>query len=381
MADIEIGTFTPEQTRELWQWYQRSKQLSPQLQQNFPQRRQIDEPSPHRIFVKNESGEEIPAYGCMQITGAVTEAGRVFLKVTKPNTICGECIFNSQFKIAVGAYGWGYAFGIVRMLGSAGAYSSCERYGATAGSWSISQNDGGFLVYGDDGEKPGVVIGRIVGDHCKARWIKFTYEVGGGSNSTPTVTDYWDGQNPATCGTVNVEYPLGEPCTDSTVVAFYNPNTGTYQAIATPNAMQGVPVTKVVIIDDGFGFEGCTLNYKKQSTKVITCDVDPEDDSTLIETEAVQVMVDLTYGDNVEIKHFKEVYVCGFSAETTEDIPGAVCCYGTTDWVWNYALQEWTQVVSTCSEGCVPVEPDLPVDFDDPSSNGTTATTDCAEAP
>jgi hypothetical protein len=36
----DIGVFTPEQARTLWQDYQSRKQLTPQLTQNYPQRRQ-----------------------------------------------------------------------------------------------------------------------------------------------------------------------------------------------------------------------------------------------------------------------------------------------------------------------------------------------------
>lgn len=37
----DIGTFTPEQARELWQDLQRRKQLNPTLRENYPVRREV----------------------------------------------------------------------------------------------------------------------------------------------------------------------------------------------------------------------------------------------------------------------------------------------------------------------------------------------------
>lgn len=220
---------------------------------------------------------------------------------------------------------------------------------------------------------------RGKGRKC-AKEITFIYDPATPSPVTPT--DWFSGRNPAECGLVHVDYPLGEPCTDGSLVfAIRDDDTGRYNAVATKNAIMGDPVTRDVLITDLTAESGCTIGYTKQSAKIITCDEDPVPDSIMLSTETVQVMTDLTYVGNAERKHYVEVYVCGFSAETTVDIPGAVCCTGTTEWTWNYAAQEWTQGTSTCSEGCVPVEPPLPHNYDHPGSNGTTATTDCEPAP
>ena len=47
----DIGVFTPEQARSLWQDYQRRQQLTPQTSQNYPQRRPIVESYRHRPAV------------------------------------------------------------------------------------------------------------------------------------------------------------------------------------------------------------------------------------------------------------------------------------------------------------------------------------------
>jgi hypothetical protein len=47
----DIGVFTPEQARALWQDYQRRQQLTPQTSQNYLQRRPIVESYRHRPAV------------------------------------------------------------------------------------------------------------------------------------------------------------------------------------------------------------------------------------------------------------------------------------------------------------------------------------------
>jgi len=158
MAD-EIGVFTPEQARLIWQDYQTRQQLVPQISQNFPQRRIVDEPSPHRVWVRNDSGETIPAYGCMQITGTVDVSGRTVVKVIKPNATDKEYLFNSQFEIADGGSGWAFRFGVVIMLGT--APTDPTQYRPIVASWNVEEGDGPFVVFGEHNAVSNALIGRI----------------------------------------------------------------------------------------------------------------------------------------------------------------------------------------------------------------------------
>lgn len=47
----DIGVFTPEQARSLWQDYQRRQQVTPRISQNYPQPRPIVESYRHRPAV------------------------------------------------------------------------------------------------------------------------------------------------------------------------------------------------------------------------------------------------------------------------------------------------------------------------------------------
>jgi hypothetical protein len=143
-----IGVFTPEQARLLWLDYQERKQLQPHLQQNFPVRRPIDEPSPHRVFIKNTEAETMPAYACVEVAGTVTETTITHIEVRKPTKIGGEYLFNSQFEIGSGEYGWAYRFGVVRMLGE--PPTTPRQYRPIVGSYEIEEGAGPFVVEGQD---------------------------------------------------------------------------------------------------------------------------------------------------------------------------------------------------------------------------------------
>lgn len=159
-----IGVFTPEQARLLWQDYQTRRQLQPHVTQNFPQRRPIDEVSPHRVFVKNDSGEEIPAYACLKITGTETVGGRTAITVDQPDSTTGEFLFNSQYAIAIDAVGWAYRFGVVVMLGDSGTPSAANvHYRPVAATWTIEEGSGPFIVFGTHNVTTDALIGRFAG--------------------------------------------------------------------------------------------------------------------------------------------------------------------------------------------------------------------------
>jgi hypothetical protein len=159
-----IGVFTPEQARLLWQDYQTRRQLQPHVTQNFPQRRQIDEVSPHRVFVKNDSGEEIPAYACLKITGTETVGGRTAITVDQPDSTTGEFLFNSQYAIAIDAVGWAYRFGIVVMLGDGETPTAANvQYRPVAATWTIEEGAGPFIVFGTHNVVTNALIGRFAG--------------------------------------------------------------------------------------------------------------------------------------------------------------------------------------------------------------------------
>jgi len=162
MTIEQIGVFTPEQARELWQDYLTRKQSNPQMQKNYPQRRELQETSPHRVFVKNTESETVPAYGCLRITGTAESGGRMALTVEKPSSTDGEFVFNGPYPIAASGVGWAYRFGVVNMLGNAPA-SANATYLPIINAWQIEEGNGPFVVFGEDTTITGGLIGRFVG--------------------------------------------------------------------------------------------------------------------------------------------------------------------------------------------------------------------------
>lgn len=170
-----IGVFTPDQARELWQDYQSRKQLNPQIRQNFPIRRLIDEPGQHRVKVKNTSDEVIPPYACLRITGVEVVNEQTCLKVEKPSSTEGEFVFNGPYEIevaveaaegvtAVNGVGWAYRYGIVVARGNGTPPTAANvKYKPIVDSWEIEEGDGFFTVFGEHNVVENAVIGRFDG--------------------------------------------------------------------------------------------------------------------------------------------------------------------------------------------------------------------------
>lgn len=376
MAQREIGSFSEEQTRIIWQVVQ--KALASAGINNTRKVKIADEPSPHRVFFRNDSGEKIPPFGCMEVTGTDEELERTFVKVIKPSTICGEYLFNSQFAVEADGFGWGYAFGLVRMRGTASAYEACKRYAPSASSWDVAEGPGPFLVYGADTAVEGALRGRIIGDHCKARWIKFDYQAGGG-NTTVTPTAFYDGPDPSECGDVTVAYPLGEPLCDTPLLAFYDPNTDEYQAVSTPSALLGEPVTQTLVNSvDG---DECGISYTATDylTFPASCDPEPAIIPVPFGTD-VTVMVSASSDECGKINTMSQsmrAILCDSEGEPTEptsgsfDIDfgdmkfvtgasfGANSCGGDATYTWNTGTDDW-DLTTPCAGGCESTPPAIP---------------------
>lgn len=177
----ELAGFTPEQGRLLWQWYLTSRQQQPHIQQNYPQRRPIDEVSPHRVFVLNTEAEVIPPYACMRVTGVDVVGGQTVVKVEKPTDTDGEFLFNCQFEIPVAGessagVGWAYRYGVVIMQGN-GTPPTAEnvQYVPVVGSWEIEEGSGPFIVFGEHNVGTDTLIGRFTGSGGETQIINFQF--------------------------------------------------------------------------------------------------------------------------------------------------------------------------------------------------------------
>jgi hypothetical protein len=109
--------------------------------------------------VRNDSGEEIPAYACLRITGTFipfTSGDESFRQVGvanygftvgKPNEWGAQFshMFNGPVPIAIGQIGQG-VFGKVMQGLVTGILNVGDRLGPTNGSWELNGSSGGFRV-------------------------------------------------------------------------------------------------------------------------------------------------------------------------------------------------------------------------------------------
>ena len=159
MADTNIGTFSPKQAREILDTIRLLKTSG--LLRRKSENPRLDDPVIYPVQIKNDSGELIPPFACMQITGTTVEGVRTVLNVIKPTSTDSKYIFNHRTPIAIGGFGVALPWGVVRMLGTGSAEANKD-YQPTVGAWSVEQSDGGpFVVYGSDGTLPNTLKGRI----------------------------------------------------------------------------------------------------------------------------------------------------------------------------------------------------------------------------
>ena len=135
MADV--GFLTPAQQTLVWETIQqlRASGVLSMVNRTAP----LLTPPP-KIYVRNQSGEEIPAYGCMRVTSSVELNGQNYLNVQKPNTDTDATyLLNGRSAIADGEFGIAQDGYIQRALTDGGAYNVKDKGGPIDDEWYIDQ--------------------------------------------------------------------------------------------------------------------------------------------------------------------------------------------------------------------------------------------------
>jgi len=113
----------------------------------------------HVMPFRNDSGEEVPAYGCLRITGAVVVDDTLFLTAGKPNTYGAQYShrFNGSEPVPVDGYGvCRIGFGVKALYETSdGTPAFGERWGPRSGTFKLKKHTGGFSILG--GHSGGVV--------------------------------------------------------------------------------------------------------------------------------------------------------------------------------------------------------------------------------
>lgn len=104
--------------------------------------------------VRNDSGEVIPAFGIMRITGVALVKLQAIIKVDKPNSYGGRegrCLVNGPYPIAIDGYGEaqsGPVVGIYFDTADSATPAVGELWGPIDSSWKAKKYVPGFRIVG-----------------------------------------------------------------------------------------------------------------------------------------------------------------------------------------------------------------------------------------
>ena len=147
---MELASITPEQWRIVWGFVK--SQLS-----GTPRPRIMSSQSAFdTISFRNDSGEEIPAFAAMRVTGVAMLDDQIVVTVNKPNSSTFETLINGPQAVATTAsggrdIGTGYKYGILQAKVEAGRALG-ETLKAKASSWELEDGTGPFIFLGYDTE-------------------------------------------------------------------------------------------------------------------------------------------------------------------------------------------------------------------------------------
>lgn len=119
------------------------------LKQGLPGQQVYNTPVP--ISVYNDSGQTVPAYGLMQVTGNLDEDGRNYVKITRPAGAVppGLLLINGPSEIAVTGYGTAQSGPKYKLLHDGGTYAAGYTLGINIGAFTATKGTV-FSCLGDD---------------------------------------------------------------------------------------------------------------------------------------------------------------------------------------------------------------------------------------
>lgn len=143
------------------------------------------------IPFKNGSGEEIPPFAVMRITGIEIFDGRSVVMVDKPNTYGSQYLhyINGPIAVADGKCSTcTNAFPALAKYNTGSSPTVGKLWGPRNGSWELQEETGGFIVIGVSATTGLAVVGQ---SPMLAFTGRFDSDVSQGS--TATVSVYWQG--------------------------------------------------------------------------------------------------------------------------------------------------------------------------------------------
>ena len=127
------------------------------------------------IYIRNDTGEEIPAFACVQCTGTVEAGGQNYVTVDKPADITGasgEYLFNGIAPIETSGYGIAYDGPLVRMLTDGSSIVCGDSWQPQVASFEVTPGGSMFSAVGADDIETDVMRAFITPAGGSA-WIEF----------------------------------------------------------------------------------------------------------------------------------------------------------------------------------------------------------------
>lgn len=114
---------------------------------------QANYPPETPIFFRNDSGEVVPPFACMQATGTVESGGQNYITIDKPTDTSGTAggyLFNSISEVEIDGYGMAYEGPFVRMLTDGSTVTCGEKWQPTVAAWTVEPGGSLFSAVGAD---------------------------------------------------------------------------------------------------------------------------------------------------------------------------------------------------------------------------------------
>ena len=93
------------------------------------------------IYIRNDTGEVVPPFACLQTTGTVDTGGQNYITVDKPVDTTGDAggyLFNGIAPIEVGGYGIAHDGPVVRMLTDGSAIACGDLWDPVVDSFEVA---------------------------------------------------------------------------------------------------------------------------------------------------------------------------------------------------------------------------------------------------
>ena len=173
-----IAAFSPETARDIIAEIERLRLGNFETQRGS---KKPIQPPTNYIYVRNDSGEAIPAFACMQATGTVEYGGQNYVTVDKPadgDTTSGGYLFNFDREIGTDdadKYGIATAGPFFKVKSSSPSSAAGTRYAPQSGSWSVAEDTSGLIcIAGPDDIGGDVMRAFLYGAGSSGAIIEFT---------------------------------------------------------------------------------------------------------------------------------------------------------------------------------------------------------------